>query len=372
MLEKMDKFEAPQSPGETMKFALPPAARGPELLVQLSDVTKAYGTNVVYRDLDFSVRRGDRLALLGPNGRGKSTLLKLVAGMTDYQAGVRRVGDNVFISYFAQFQLEELNPNHTVLEEIQAVAGHLTTGRLRTVLGNFLFHGDDVFKKVSVLSGGEKSRLILAKIMLAGPNLLLLDEPTNHLDIPGRDLLEQALRQYDGTLVLISHDRHLINAVANKVALIEPGGGVDTFLGDFEDFLRIWKDRLEQEAAASESKAVERAAAPSKSPGQSLTRAEKEAKKRAEAEARQRLYKQKAPLVKQVEQLEASQAELGIRLDRLSAELADPETYQEADRAKQLNQAYADTKTELERVTEAWEEAALKLEEIEDLEQSES
>jgi ATP-binding cassette subfamily F protein 3 len=321
-------------------------------------VTKSYGDKVVYENLDFSLRRGERIAFLGPNGRGKSTLMKLIAGLTDYQDGRRKLGENVVLSYFAQFQLEELNPNLTVIDELASVAGDLTTGRLRSILGGFLFQGDDVFKKVSVLSGGEKSRLILAKIMLVGPNLLLLDEPTNHLDIPGRDVLETALRQFPGTICLISHDRRLINAVANKVLVIKDRG-VDSFPGNFDDYMRLWKDRLEQPPKAAPSEAE---AKPAAKTGE--TRAEKEARKRKEARARQRAAQQRAPLAQKVRELEQRLDQLAQSLDETAAALADPATYQDAEKSKTLTLKHADLKEAIDAATEKWEQAALQLEEL--------
>ncbi len=363
MLDKMEKLDAPVRPNEKLRFSLPKPARSPENLVELSGVTKAYGPKVLYKGLDLTIRRGDRLAFLGPNGAGKTTLLKLLAGATDYQAGTRRQADGVLLSYFAQFQLEELNPDRTVLEEIDTVAGDLTPGRLRSILGSFLFRGDDVFKKVAVLSGGEKSRLLLAKIMLVGPNLLLLDEPTNHLDIPAREMLEQALLQYEGTLCLISHDRHLINAVANKVLVVR-NGRPEVFPGNFDDFRRVWQDRLDAEDAAARPAhvAVKQVEQPK---AQGLTRAEKEARKKAEAQARQKLYRLKAPLEKKVRELEDQVSGLGSQIDAVSAELALPETYQDAEKFKKLHLQYNRLKADLDKASAAWEEAALELEELE-------
>jgi len=358
MLEKMDKIEPPPQRGK-LSFSLPRPTRSPENLIELIGITKRYGSKTVYSDLNLSVRRGDRIAFLGPNGAGKTTLMKLLAGTTDFQAGTRRVGEGVLLSYFAQFQLEELNPERTVLEELDTVAGDLSPGRLRSILGSFLFRGDDVFKKVAVLSGGEKTRLILAKIMMVGPNLLLLDEPSNHLDIPGRDMLEQTLREYQGTLCLISHDRHLINAVANKTLLVRQGG-FEIFPGNFRDFQEVWQRRLAAEA--------EEASTPVESPKvqtKSETRAEREARKKAEAQVRQRLYQAKAPLRQEIERLEARQAELGSKLDRIAEALADTTTYQDPERLKALNLEYAELKTEMDQTVRAWEEAALRMEEIE-------
>ena len=362
MLEKMEKVEAPVHQAKTFKISLPEPARSPEILVDLAGVTKAYGKNVIYRDLDLMIRRNDRLAFLGANGQGKSTLLKLLAGTTDFSTGTRRVGDGVVIGYFAQFQLEELNPDRTVLEELDTVAGDLTPGRLRSVLGGFLFRGDDVFKKVAVLSGGEKSRLVLAKLMLIAPNLLLLDEPSNHLDIPGRDMLLHALNNYKGTICLISHDRHLINAIANKI-LVVGRGGVEVCPGNLDDYQNIWKKRLEEDRTPGQPAHGEQPE--KKAATKTMTRAEREARKKAEARARQALADQRAPLVKEIEKLENLQEKLSARLEELSAALAAPETYQDQERSKALNLEYAQVKAEADQAVAAWEEAAIKLEEVE-------
>ena len=365
MLEKMDKMEAPVQAKKTLKFSLPPASRTPEILLELSDIEKRYGDHVIYQNLDFSVRRDERIAFLGANGRGKSTLMKLAAGTADFQDGTRRVGDGVIISYFAQFQLEQLDPNRTVLEELDTVAGDMSQGRMRTHLASFLFREEDVYKKVSVLSGGEKTRLILAKIMLVSPNLLLLDEPSNHLDIPGRDMLEKALQSYTGTICLISHDRGLINAVANKVLIIKDKK-VETFPGNYNDYLELWAPRLEEQVAGTEpGEITETIEIQSRAQARTETRAEREARKRAEAQNRQRLHQLKAPLEKEIQALELRLTELGRRLDEISGALASPETYQNQEKTKALNLEYADLKAENENVTAAWEEAALKLEEIE-------
>ena len=369
MLEKMDKVAAPVTDsGQSFKLTLPQPARGPDNLVELTGITKKYGQKTIYRGLDLTVRRGDRIAFLGPNGRGKSTLMKLVANTAEFQEGQRRQGTNVVLSYFAQFQLEELNPDRTVLDELATVAGDMTPGRLRSVLGGFMFSGEDVFKKVAVLSGGEKSRLILAKIMVVGPNLLLLDEPTNHLDIPGREMLEKALSEYTGTICLISHDRRLINAIANKVLVIK-NQKAEILPGNFDDYQRLWQEKVE--GPGRDTGVVCSRPAIESSAGRGGTRAEREARKRTEAQRRQEIHRQTAPLIKKIQKLEQQQADLTVRADELSDILGRPETYEDTERAKALNLEYASLKAEIEQVTNAWEEASLKLEELSALETAE-
>ncbi len=364
MLEKMDRLPAPESlDDQNFHFRLPVPARGPDQVAELAGVTKRYGAVEVYRDLNLLLRRGDRLALIGPNGRGKSTLLKMLAGLEPPSSGVRRLGQGVNVGYFAQFQMDSLNPTHTVLEEIATVAGDLTQGSLRSVLGGFLFSGEDVFKKVTVLSGGEKARLTLAKIMLRAPNFLLLDEPTNHLDIPGRQMLEDALADYPGTLVLISHDRHFINSLCQSVGIIEEGR-LEVLPGNYDDYQTLWR-KGEAETPGRKTPGPDLApenggesgAAPKAEGGRKETR-------QREAQARRELAARRKPMQDQVNAAEKRLAEIAGRKAELSALLADPSTYQDGERAKELNLEFAALNEEATAVEQSWEEAMTALEKL--------
>ena len=208
---KADLVNAPQGEDRRMKgFHFPQPERSGQRVLTLKGMDFAYGNNTVYTDMECEVERGQRTVLVGPNGAGKSTLLKLMAGVLEPQAGTRDLGHNVKAGYFSQNRVDVLNPAATVLEEATDCPQALTEERARTILGTFLFRGDDVFKRVSVLSGGEKSRLALVKLLLDPPNLLLMDEPTTHLDMASIDSLIAALELYEGTLVFISHDVHFI------------------------------------------------------------------------------------------------------------------------------------------------------------------
>jgi ATP-binding cassette subfamily F protein 3 len=235
-IERMEKIERPEPPRKPFRFRIPQPPRGGQRAISLEGVHMAYGENPVYRGLDLLVERGERTALVGPNGAGKSTLLKILAGIVPIQKGTRQEGHNSKIGYFSQHRSAMLNPNNSVIDEVMASNGTLREEDARAIVGSFLFRKDDIHKKTSVLSGGEKTRLNLIKFLVDPPNLLLMDEPTTHLDILTVESLVLALEAYEGTLVFISHDVHFIRKLANRILHIN-AGTVTSYAGGYDYFL---------------------------------------------------------------------------------------------------------------------------------------
>ncbi len=281
-LDKIDRIEAPDSDVRTLKFHFPPASRSGRVTVAIKDLTHAYGEQILFLGANLEIERGDRVAFLGPNGAGKSTLLKMVVGKEPYNEGTIELGHNVLIGYFEQNQAEALDLHKDVFHTIHDDFPKMTHEEVRGVLGKFLFSGDTVFKQVRDLSGGEKARLALAKMLLTPVNFLILDEPTNHLDIPAKEMLEAALREYEGTVAVISHDRYFISQVANKIVEIRDGE-LCTYAGDYA----YYQEKKEEETRESKYKA-EMAAKAAKDA------IKKEKEKVKQAEKRQEKQQQKA------------------------------------------------------------------------------
>jgi ATP-binding cassette subfamily F protein 3 len=279
-----------------------------------------------------------------------------MAGLEDFSSGKREPGHNVTTSYFAQHQAEELDLSKTVFEIMRDAAPHADETRLRTILGCFLFQGDDVFKKVSVLSGGEKSRLALARMLLMPANFLIFDEPTNHLDMQSKDILQQALDQYEGTFMIVSHDRDFLDPIVNKTLEVRPQE-TNTFLGNVSYYLQKAEERKEQEAKQRESSADTSA----KKNG--LSRKEE---RRIEAEKRQRKYNRLKPLKKKMDPLEEHIETMESRKNEIEELMAENDFYDDEERVKEISMEYDKLKAELVEVYAEWEELALQISEIEE------
>ena len=354
-IDRMEKIAAPVARGKTIKFHFPQPVRSGLRVITLKDVDHAYGDLVVYRGMQFHAERGQRTVLVGPNGAGKSTLLKLLAGVLPVQHGTRELGHNARAGYFSQNRIDVLNPKHTVLESALDAPKPVPEQTARTVLGSFLFRGDDVFKSVAVLSGGEKSRLALVKLLLDPPNLLLMDEPTTHLDVGSIDALIGALKQYHGTLIFISHDVHFIRAIATSVLHIT-AGRLTPYPGDYDYYLDKSKATSARTALTAGQRLQDRQSNGSKT---SAPRApglrEQKAQKRLEAEARNAIAKAKREKEKRVHELEMKIAALEGQQKELAAALEDPAAYEPGGRAIAINRDLSTVADNLARLTAEWE-----------------
>jgi len=347
-IDRMEKVEAPVNDTKEINFTFPQPERSGLKVITLENIDHAYGSNVVYRGMNFEVERGQRIVLVGPNGAGKSTLLKLLAGVLPVQRGERKLGYKAKCGYYAQYRVETLNSDRTVFEEALDTPQRVTEQFVRTVLGSFLFQGDDIFKKVRVLSGGEKSRLALVKLLLDPPNLLLMDEPTTHLDMASIDALIDALDQFEGTFIFISHDVYFIRALANRVVHVN-AGKLTTYPGDYQYYV----DKTSTPAAAPVKAA---AARPTANP--------KKEQKRVEAEQRQALARQRREQQNVVTALEKRIHQLEQRQTELTAEMEKPDTYEKSGVVMQLNRELTQVTDDLHRLSAEWESAANRLAEL--------
>jgi ATP-binding cassette, subfamily F, member 3 len=342
-LERVQRVERERD-SKRIRFRFPEPPPSGRLVFDLRGVGKSYGPNTVYRDLDFRVERRQRVALLGENGAGKSTLLKMLAGVLPIDHGERQVGYGVTLHYFAQHQADVLNPAHTVLDALQEVAPHADLPWLRAVAGTFLFHGDDQFKPVSILSGGERSRVALARMLLNPANTLLLDEPTNHLDPASVDVLTDALLDFPGTIVFISHDPVFLTRVTTRAVEIEDGRAVD-YPGDYEYYL--WKRAQELEAEAGDGAVNARqnghqsARSPANSGG-------------PRGHDRRELVKSLGREERRVADMEGAIAELEGRIRARDRELEREELYQDHERWHALHLERQRWDKDLERLMEEW------------------
>ena len=356
-LEKMEQIELEQEQSE-ISFQFPSPERSGQVVMTLDNVVKKYGDNTVFDGIDYEIERGDKIAVVGPNGAGKSTMIRILAGLEPITDGERKVGYNVTPGYFAQHQADELEPKNTPLDEMRLAGSHESETKLRTILGSFLFVGDDVFKKVSVLSGGEKSRVALAKMLLNSGNFLIFDEPTNHLDMQSKNILQQALQQFPGTLMIVSHDRDFLDPIVSKTLEVQPQK-IKTWLGNISYYLD--KKAKEEDADDSQQTTTSRSQNGS---GQTNTLSRKE-ERRLEAEKRNALSKKIKPLKKRLKDLEKSIEQSETRIAEIEEMMAKPDFYDEEDRVKEISMEYDTLKNSLNEAFGKWEEIAGRIEYIE-------
>jgi ATP-binding cassette subfamily F protein 3 len=362
-IERMDKIEAPVNDDAQIGFQFPQPQRSGQKVITLKNIHQAYGENVVYRGMEFKAERGQRIVLVGPNGAGKSTLLKVLAGVLTPQQGERILGHNVKAGYYSQYRVEMLDPQRTVLEEGLETPSRVTEQFVRTLLGSFLFRGDDVFKKVEVLSGGEKSRLALVKLLLDPPNLLLMDEPTTHLDMASIDALVYALSQFEGTLIFISHDVYFIRALGNQVVHVN-AGKLTHYAGDYQYYLDKTKATSARAALTSSGTGTDGSA--NKAAPAPRSGADRKEQKRLEAQQRQARSGARKTAQQKVHHLEKEIQILEARQKEIVAELERPETYEKPGHAVRLNRELTDIQHRLGTLTPEWERAAGQLAALEE------
>jgi ATP-binding cassette subfamily F protein 3 len=359
-LDKLDRIEEPEIERPNIKINFRLDKTPGKVLVELNHITKKFGENLIVKNSSAEIERGDKIALIGANGKGKSTLLRIIAGIEKFE-GNRKWGHNIEESFYAQHQLEALDVNHTVIEEMMQAGSQKTELELRTLLGCFLFSGDDVEKKIKVLSGGEKARVALAKTIISKANFLLLDEPTNHLDMHSCELLIESLNKYEGTFVLVSHDRYFVSKTANKIWEIVDHE-IKEFKGGYEEYV-AWKERMAKtevrsrdsksnDSNKSNTKEVPKPQTSNNKP-QTTSPINKEHKK--ELQKQQRIF----------QQLEEKVALLTKQKNELEAALTDPSTYSDKQKFIQAEASYNKAASELAQLNKQYEQVFEKIMELE-------
>lgn len=348
-LDRMDKVEDVLDENAKVNFRFNFNKPSGRHVIQLRDVSKSYGDLTILKSTNAHIERGDKIALIGANGKGKSTLLRIIYGSEKIH-GERQEGYNVIKSFYAQHQLEALNIDYEILEEMKASGTDKTEMQLRSVLGCFLFTDEDVFKKIKVLSGGEKSRVALAKTLISEANFLLLDEPTNHLDIQSVNILIQALQQYEGSFIVVSHDRYFVTEIANKIWYIE-NHEIKEYPGTYEEYM-WWKGEREAAGVTAPEALAKKDQAPKPKPSMAPSES-------AQAE------KELKTLRKKLEEIETAILESEIKVEEAEKELSSPAVFESQEALAQSNERYQLIKGQLEQLNDQWEETGVKIEHLE-------
>jgi len=348
-VKQLGKIERITVPRATKKihfnFREPPQSG--RVVIELKHVAKSYGQHAVYHDLNLVLERGDRAAIVGINGAGKTTLLRMLAGVLSFERGQRVIGHNVTTAYFAQYYIESLNPHNTIVEELRSVAPDEPEQRLRGLLGAFLFSGDDVTKNISVLSGGEKTRVAIAKMLTKPANFLLLDEPTNHLDIPSREILTDALDTYKGTICFITHDRTLIREIANKIIEVRDGQ-IKVFLCSYDDY-------LQQSAASDAEIGMTETQLGHRQPARPSTAVKKRQRKAIEAHLRNEHYRAISLVNQRIAEIEQEVASTTERIKEIEVMIADPAHYKDSQNVVAVNREYMSLRERVAGLTAEWD-----------------
>lgn len=338
MLDKVDRIEKPAELRKKARFNFVLRHQSGNDVLEVEGLAKSYGDRKLFKDVDFNLYRGEKVALIGPNGVGKSTLFKIIMGDEGQDDGSYKVGQGVDIAYFHQEQ-KSLNLENTIIDEVWNDNPHMTQTEVRGLLGVFLFEGEDVFKGIKTLSGGERARIAILKLILSKSNLLLLDEPTNHLDIDSKEVLEEALKEYEGTLLTISHDRYFLNTVVDRILVLKPDG-VEEYLGNYEYYQNKKRQEFEKSQLVDMDKQT------------SKTKTQLKEEKRREKELRQIENKAKK-VIKDIEaEIELTEKQIG-GLDYM---LCQEEVYTSPERSKEVNQEKSDLEKRLAKLYEKWEQ----------------
>jgi ATP-binding cassette subfamily F protein 3 len=365
-LEKVERIELEQD-AATMDFRFPQPERSGQTVLKLEKVCRHYGDNKVIENLDFTIERGDKIAIVGVNGAGKSTFSRLIARIEEPTSGTITEGHKVGIAYFSQTHADELDPTKTVLGTMEGSVTAAAAGNLRTLLGAFLFRGDDVFKSVSVLSGGERGRLALARMLLQPANFLILDEPTNHLDLQSQEVLQRALADYSGAFAIVSHNRSFLDPIVTKVLEFIPGQKPKLYYGNVSDYLEKKKADMELEAGRANPASSLSGKGPAASPSAASAEsgANRKEQRRLEAKAREERAQKLRPLKKEFEAVEAEIAKLEEEKLVLDAKLADPEFFKKGEEASVAMKRYSEIEALLESRVSKWGDLSDKIEKLE-------
>ena len=334
-LDKMDKIDAPDAEKDASKISFEANVKSGFDVLHIENLSKSFGEKHLFSNLSLDLKRGEKIALIGENGRGKTTLFKIIMDKIKPDTGVKVLGANVEVGYYDQEQ-SNLSLNKTILDEVWDDFPYLTTSKLRTALGSFLFTGDDVFKTIDKLSGGEKCRINLLKLMLSKPNLLLLDEPTNHLDIPSREALEEAILSYDGTLIVISHDRYFLNKVIHKIIELEENGASE-YLGNYSYYVEKKKNPTRFEAYEDLAN------------GKTKTQIKEEKKKQ------KNLQKEEKAKLQKIKKTEEDIAKSEENLEKLQESLCLEEIYSNPEESIRVNKEIKELEAHIEELYATWE-----------------
>ncbi len=358
-LEKMEILELEEDERQ-IRFTFPPAPPSGRDVLQIEGLAKSYDGKRVFADVDLILHRGDKVAVVGVNGAGKSTLVKIIAGLIDYDGGNIKFGTNVTLSYFGQHQAQELSPQLTALQTMALTGADATVTQTRSLLGAFLFRGEEVDKKVAVLSGGEKSRLALAKMIATPANCMVLDEPTNHLDMSSQEVLQEAMAQYDGTIIVVSHNRYFLDSFVNKVLEVK-NGRITVYEGNVGEYLRKMQ-MMEQDGTAKEENGDQPIVA--EAPKEQAPKENRKEKRKQEAERRQERSRRIGPWNKKLTEAENEIEKLEGQKEEYERQMADPDLYKDEQAWSRISREYDDCKRRLERWYDRWETAQAKIDEI--------